>query len=173
MRIWQNKKAKIFIFIGVVLILLIAGVVLSKIYLKKPTPNLSPIISPSQTAAISPTITVIPDKKTQEPPTSAPEVMETPAPTPTIQASATPTPVAMAVTQYFYSDFCHWCQEEKNVIQQLEGEGYPFSWMSVDEHPNYWQDYNLSGTPTFILGNQRTSGYKNYNELKVWINQNQ
>lgn len=58
------------------------------------------------------------------------------------------------------------------MVAQLEQEGYRFSRMNVDENPNYWTDYSLSGTPAFIgPGGARLSGYRDYNTLKNWIDQ--
>ena len=44
--------------------------------------------------------------------------------------------------------------------------------MDVIANPNYWQEYSISGTPTFITNTGiRLEGYHEYESLKTWIDQ--
>ena len=77
-----------------------------------------------------------------------------------------------ATVQYFYSDACHWCQEESKVLTKLSEEGYKVKSMNVGVNTNYWKDYNIQGTPTFIAQNgDRLEGYNEYDPLKSWLDQ--
>lgn len=73
---------------------------------------------------------------------------------------------------YFYSDYCHWCQKEKTVLEELGKEGYKVRPMNVGEQPELAKDYNISGTPTFIAQNgDRLEGYRDKDPLKAWLDQ--
>lgn len=73
---------------------------------------------------------------------------------------------------YFYSEACHWCQQEKPIVEKLVGEGYNIVWMDVGIHQDYWQTYSIQGTPTFIAGNgERHAGYMDEATLKAWLDQ--
>jgi hypothetical protein len=75
-----------------------------------------------------------------------------------------------AKIMYFYSDGCHWCQEEKKILGELGYEGYKFKPMNVGEDTSLWERYEISGTPTFIAENDdRLIGYREKAELKKWI----
>lgn len=52
---------------------------------------------------------------------------------------------------YFYSDTCHFCQQQKPILEELEKEGVVFEYMNVGENKSYFTDYKLEGTPTFIF----------------------
>jgi thioredoxin-related protein len=70
----------------------------------------------------------------------------------------------------FYSDGCHWCQEQKNILGELGYEGYRFKPMNVGEDQSLWEKYQISGTPTFIAPNgDKLIGYREKAELKAWI----
>lgn len=77
-----------------------------------------------------------------------------------------------AKVMFFYSDFCHWCQQEKEVLAELGKEGYKVKPMNVGEKPELGQQYNISGTPTFVAENgERLVGYKEKEPLKTWLDQ--
>ncbi len=80
---------------------------------------------------------------------------------------------ADAKVMYFYSDFCHWCQKEKDeVLSKLGPEGYQVKPMNVGEKPDLGQQYNISGTPTFIAANgERLVGFQTIDQLKPWLDQ--
>lgn len=71
---------------------------------------------------------------------------------------------------YFYSESCHWCQEQKPILQELADEGYRVNPMNVGAHPEYWSQYNIAGTPTFLAGNgDRLPGFTQKDELKQFF----
>lgn len=76
-----------------------------------------------------------------------------------------------AKVMYFYSDYCHWCQKEKEeVLEPLGKEGYKVKPMNVGEKPELAKQYNISGTPTFIADNgARLVGFQNKDELKAFL----
>lgn len=73
---------------------------------------------------------------------------------------------------YFYSESCHWCQEQKPILQELADEGYRVKPMNVGAHPEYWSQYNIAGTPTFLAGSgDRLPGYTQKEELKQFFDE--
>lgn len=80
-----------------------------------------------------------------------------------------------AKVMYFYSDFCHWCQKEKDeVLIPLGKDGYRVKPMNVGEKPDLGTQFNVNGTPTFVASNgDRLVGFKEKNELKSWLDQHQ
>lgn len=73
---------------------------------------------------------------------------------------------------YFYSDYCHWCQQEKEVLAELGNEGYKVKPMNVGESPDLWKQYNIEGTPTFVAANgDRLVGFQKKDALKTWLDQ--
>ena len=77
-----------------------------------------------------------------------------------------------AKVMYFYSDYCHWCQKEKDVLEELGQAGYKVKPMNVGEKQDLWKQYNISGTPTFIAANgDRLVGYQDKDPLKNWLDQ--
>ena len=77
-----------------------------------------------------------------------------------------------AKVMYFYSEACHWCLEEKKVLEELGKEGYKVKPMNVGEKPELWKQYNVSGTPTFIASNgERLPGYQKKEPLKKWLDE--
>jgi len=75
-----------------------------------------------------------------------------------------------AKIMYFYSDSCHWCQQEKTVLGELGYEGYRLKPMNVGEDQSLWKKYEISGTPTFIAPNgDKLIGYREKAELKAWL----
>lgn len=80
-----------------------------------------------------------------------------------------------AKVMYFYSDFCHWCQKEKEqVLPELGKEGYKLKPMNVGENPDLAKKYNITGTPTFVAANgDQLVGYQTADALKDWLNKHQ
>ena len=82
----------------------------------------------------------VPDMTTQEtPPDSSAEY-----------ASVDGTPVFL----FFYADWCHYCQEEKPVIDELEKEyGNRISFIRINSQDNQplMEEWNISTIPTMIL----------------------
>lgn len=78
-----------------------------------------------------------------------------------------------AKVMYFYSDYCSWCLKEKEVLTKLGGEGYRVKPMDVGKNPEYWEQYKISGTPSFIAASgEILVGYKEYDELRAWLDAN-
>ncbi|MCX6806631.1 MAG: thioredoxin family protein [Candidatus Berkelbacteria bacterium] len=75
-----------------------------------------------------------------------------------------------AKVMFFYSDLCSWCQKEKTVLDDLAKDGYQVKPMDVKAHPDYWEQYKIKGTPTFIApdGN-RLDGYTEKEPLKQFL----
>ncbi len=141
-------NSKRILIITVVVGLILVAVVLYFIFRGQPEET-SPLPSPIATLSSSPAIT----------PTDTP-------------ATSIPTPEQQTSVMYFYSDSCSWCQKQSPIIAQLEQEGYSFTMMDVVANSNYWQDYNVSGTPTLVSSTgMRLEGYQEYNSLKTWIDQ--
>ncbi len=92
-------------------------------------------------------------------------------------ASVAETPVYFAddaSAMYFYQDTCSWCIKEKPILEQLGNAGYRFKSMNIgSNYPNnqkWWQDYKISGTPTFIAKNgDRLEGFQDYDKLKSFM----
>ncbi len=78
-----------------------------------------------------------------------------------------------AKVMYFYSDFCHWCQKEmSDVLPDLGKEGYRLKPMDVATNPNLGNQYNITGTPTFVAANgDRLVGYQEAAALKAFLDQ--
>ena len=76
-----------------------------------------------------------------------------------------------AKVSYFYSDWCHWCQKEKEeVLEPLSKEGYSVKPMNVGEKPDLGKQYNVTGTPTFIADNDdRLVGFQDKEKLKAFL----
>ncbi|MFH1779911.1 MAG: thioredoxin family protein [Candidatus Micrarchaeota archaeon] len=71
---------------------------------------------------------------------------------------------------FFYSDNCDHCFNQKIVLSELANEGFRIKPMNVDEHPEYFQQYNFTGTPIFIAQDgARKIGFTEKNELKTWL----
>ena len=71
---------------------------------------------------------------------------------------------------YFHSAACHFCQEQKAVLAQLSAKGYRVKSMDVGITPGYWQEYGISGTPTFLAANGDTKvGLTPKEELEPWL----
>jgi len=75
-----------------------------------------------------------------------------------------------AKVMFFYSDGCSWCTKEKDVLEVLAKDGYKVKPMDVGKNQNYWTDYKINGTPTFIAANgERLEGYNELDPLKTWL----
>lgn len=70
---------------------------------------------------------------------------------------------------YFYSDTCSYCIKQKPIIEELTEEGVDFEYMDVGKNQNYWNDYKIEGTPSFIFKDIKLSGYQSKDKLKsLW-----
>ncbi len=70
---------------------------------------------------------------------------------------------------YFYSDGCHWCQEQKPIIEELEKEEVKFKYMDVGKNRDLINEYNISGTPTFMIGDKKLEGFQDKDVInKLW-----
>jgi protein-disulfide isomerase len=70
----------------------------------------------------------------------------------------------------FYSDYCAWCIKEKDILADLAKDGYKVKPMNVGEHQNYWKDYGISGTPTFVASDgTKLVGYLEKDKLKAFL----
>lgn len=75
-----------------------------------------------------------------------------------------------AKVMFFYSDYCGWCQKEKLVLEELAQDGYKVKPMDVGKNEDFWQKYNIEGTPTFVAPDgQRLVGYTEKEELKKFL----
>lgn len=78
-----------------------------------------------------------------------------------------------AKVMFFYSDFCHWCQKEKDeVLPEIAKAGLSVKPMNVGENPALGSQYNISGTPTFVASNgDRVVGFQTLDQLKPFLEQ--
>ncbi len=75
-----------------------------------------------------------------------------------------------AKVMYFYTDTCHWCEKEKEVLNELAKEDFRVKGMNLGEKSELAKEYNVSGTPTFISENgDRLEGYQTIDKLKPWL----
>jgi thiol-disulfide isomerase/thioredoxin len=81
-----------------------------------------------------------------------------------------------ASVMYFYQDTCGYCIKEKDVLTQLGNQGYRVKPMNIGanhpENQSWWQQYGVSGTPTFIAKNGdklEPIGYQDYGPLKAFL----
>lgn len=73
---------------------------------------------------------------------------------------------------YFYSDGCGACRLQKQVLEEIADEGYRVKPMNVGKHPEYWGQYNVRGTPTFLAENEdRLVGYTQKEGLKQFLDE--
>lgn len=73
---------------------------------------------------------------------------------------------------YFYSETCHWCQKQKPIVEELEKEGVKFKWVNLDEDRESGTQYQITGTPTFIIGDKRLEGFREKEVLKNFWEEN-
>lgn len=74
----------------------------------------------------------------------------------------------------FYQETCEWCIKESPILQQLSEQGYRVKPMNIGanhpENQHLWQDYKISGTPTFVASNgDHLDGYQNLDTLKSFL----
>lgn len=56
-----------------------------------------------------------------------------------------------AAVMYFWQDGCHYCQQQKPILQELaKQDNLKVKSMDIANKPDMWTQYNISGTPTFI-----------------------
>lgn len=65
---------------------------------------------------------------------------------------------------YFYSDSCHWCLQEKPLLEKLAFEGFRVKPMDVGRNPQYWTQYSIGGTPTFLVNDSAATRHEGYME---------
>ncbi len=73
---------------------------------------------------------------------------------------------------YFFRDDCHFCQQQKPILEELSKEGYRVKLMDVARNPTYWKQYGITGTPTFVNSkNQadRLEGLQPKDTLKAFL----
>ena len=84
--------------------------------------------------------------------------------------SATPYFDNNASVEFFYRDGCIWCQKEQEVLTLLAKDGYRVKPMHLDSNPQYWKEYNIVATPTFIgPDGKKVIGYQEYMPLKALL----
>jgi len=75
-----------------------------------------------------------------------------------------------ASVMFFYRDGCQWCAKEMDVLADLASEGYQVKPMHLDANPEYWIQYNIQITPTFIgPDDRRMNGYFDEQPLKAFL----
>jgi thiol-disulfide isomerase/thioredoxin len=73
---------------------------------------------------------------------------------------------------FFFSEYCHFCQEQKPIVERLVNESYNLTWMDVGIHSEYLNNYSIQSTPTFLASNgDRKVGLMSYEDLKAWLDQ--
>jgi len=71
---------------------------------------------------------------------------------------------------FFYRDGCPWCEKEKPVLELLAKDGFMVKPMQLDAHPEYWDEYGIKATPTFIGSDgKKLIGYQEYMPLRAFI----
>lgn len=77
---------------------------------------------------------------------------------------------ANAPVMEFYQPNCSWCVKQSAVLEDLAKEGYRVKSMDAAANPDYWKQYNVSGTPTFIAANgDKLEGYQTKEALKAFL----
>jgi len=75
-----------------------------------------------------------------------------------------------SLVMYFYSPQCEFCKRQDPILEELAKEGYRVKLMDVLAHPEYWAQYEVSGTPTFLAANgDRQVGLTQKTELRAWL----
>jgi len=75
-----------------------------------------------------------------------------------------------ATVMEFYQPSCGWCIKQSEVLNELAKDGYRVKPMNTATNADYWQKYNVSGTPTFLAANgDRVEGYQAAEQLKVFL----
>jgi hypothetical protein len=84
--------------------------------------------------------------------------------------SATPYFDNNATVLFFYRDGCMWCQKEQEVLTLLAKDGYRVKPMHLDLNPEYWDEYGIKATPTFIgPDGKKMIGYQEYMPLRALL----
>ena len=76
-----------------------------------------------------------------------------------------------AKVMYFWQESCHYCQQQKPILQQLANEnGLKVKSMDVGNNPDLWKQYSIEGTPTFIAPDgQKLVGLQEKEKLKTFL----
>ncbi len=78
-----------------------------------------------------------------------------------------------AKVMYFYSAGCHYCVQQKAALESLASLGYKVKSMDVGAHPDYWEKYNIEGTPTFVAENgTKLVGLQTKEKLQQFLDEN-
>ena len=73
---------------------------------------------------------------------------------------------------YFFSSTCRFCQQQAPILRELSAEGFRIKPMDVGKNPNYWEDYSVTGTPTFLAANgDRLDGFTQKEALRAFLAQ--
>lgn len=73
---------------------------------------------------------------------------------------------------YFYRDDCHFCQQQKPILEDLAQEGYRVKLVDLNAQPALWKQYGITGTPTFVAQSgqgERLEGLTQKAELKSFF----
>ena len=71
---------------------------------------------------------------------------------------------------YFFSPQCKYCKLQEPILEELAQEGFRVKLMDVLAHPEYWAQYNVTGTPTFIAANgDKQVGLTQKPQLRAWF----
>jgi thiol-disulfide isomerase/thioredoxin len=94
-----------------------------------------------------------------------------PKPTESAKGAAYSTAFAEeASVMYFYSDTCHFCLQQKPILDELAQEGYRVKPMDVLANPGLWRQYNVAGTPTFVAETgDRLVGLQTKEDLRTFL----
>lgn len=75
-----------------------------------------------------------------------------------------------AKVMFFYRDGCIWCEKEKTVLELLAKDGYTVKPMHLDVHPEFWNQYGIQATPTFIgPDGKKVIGYLEYMPMRALL----
>ncbi|NUN11632.1 thioredoxin family protein [Candidatus Micrarchaeota archaeon] len=71
---------------------------------------------------------------------------------------------------YFYSEACHFCQQQKPILESLASEGFRVKLMDMGSNPALGQQFGVTGTPTFVAEDgAKKIGLTQKEELKAWL----
>ena len=71
---------------------------------------------------------------------------------------------------YFYQDSCIHCKAMKPILDELGQQGYRVKLMNAEKNPQYWTQYNVTGTPMWVAQNgDRLEGEQSKADLQAWF----
>ncbi len=75
-----------------------------------------------------------------------------------------------APVMYFYQDGCPFCISQARVLEALAKDGYRVKPMHLNSNPDWWTEYGIRLTPTFIgPDGERMVGYHEANLVKAFL----